>query len=239
MLLICNQSWDFSLFFDIMTSMNKYASQGERIRFLRSLTGLSAKDFCARFDISISSFGKWEAGINPLSLSKANRLIAIATENKINCPISWLLHGKGEEARVMNEKDETIILSSPTPASPSTYEEKINVISKEIDSLKKIHQLIEVLIIADDSMLPQFNVHDYVGGTPINIDNLKKYLDFPCIVETTDGRKKLRRIGYNQGKFFLFGTNTNFKGAPLFELAPDFAKVSPVFWHRILWDKRS
>lgn len=219
--------------------MNEPISQGERIRFLRSLTGLNAKEFCARFDISPSTLDKWERNINRLSLSKANRLIAIATENKISCLISWLLYGKGEEARVLSGKDEEKILSIPVSKAPTTYEEKIALVSKEVDFLKKQHHQIEILIIADDSMIPQFNVHDYVGGTPINLEFLKKYLDFPCIVETADGRKRLRRIGYNQGNFFLFGTNTNFKGAPLFELTPDFVKVSPVFWHRMLWSKKN
>ena len=80
---------------------------------------------------------------------------------------------------------------------------------------------------------PKYKVGDYVGGCPIDLTSVKQYLDYPCIIETADKKKRLRRIGYNDKKFFLFGTNTRYKGGPLFELSPVLLKVSPVFWHRM------
>lgn len=211
--------------------IEKYLAQGARVRFLRSLTGLLAKDFCERYGLSLSSYRKWEAGFIPLSLTSANRLVAIAAENGILCHLSWILHGKGEEAKTITDSSPIQSMDSTNPSN--SFESSLIVVSREIESLRKIHKTIEVLSITDDSMTPQYKVGDYVGGCPIDLTSVKQYLDYPCIIETADKKKRLRRIGYNDKKFFLFGTNTRYKGGPLFELSPVFLKVSPVFWHRM------
>ncbi len=218
--------------------MKKNLAQGQRVRFLRSLTGLLAKDFCERYGLSLSSLSKWEAGFNPLSLTSANRLVAIAAENGIICHLSWILHGKGEEAKVLTEENKAVINKLNTQkqsasTSSHTFENELILVSREIELLRTIHQTVEVMSITDDSMTPQFKIGDYVGGCPIDLASVKKYLDFPCIVETEDKKKRLRRIGYNNKQFFLFGTNTGYKGGPLFELSPNFSKISPIFWHRM------
>jgi transcriptional regulator with XRE-family HTH domain len=209
----------------------KYLDQGARVRFLRSLTGLLAKDFCERYGLDNRSYGKWEAGFSPLSLTSANRLVAIAAANGILCHLSWILHGKGEEAKTITENFHIQNEDSENPSN--NIKSNLMVVSREIESLRKIHKTIEVLSIADDSMSPQYRVGDYVGGCPIDLTSVKQYLDYPCIIETEDKKKRLRRIGYNDKKFFLFGTNTRYKGGPLFELSPVFLKISPVFWHRM------
>lgn len=218
--------------------MKKNLSQAERVRFLRSLTGLHAKDFCERYGLSLSSFSKWEAGFNPLSITSANRLVAIAAENGIICHLSWILHGKGEEAKVLTEESKISINKSTShklevSTSFHTFENELMAVSREIELLRTVHHAVEVMSITDDSMTPQFKIGDYVGGLPIDITLVKKYLDFPCIIETEDKKKRLRRIGYNNKQFFLFGTNTGYKGGSLFELSPHFLKISPVFWHRM------
>ena len=215
-----------------MPFMEKITSQGERIRYLRSLVGLNAKEFCRRFSISPSTYGKWENNLTVLSVTKANLLTAIAIENKIFCTVKWLIYGEGQPPKPISENEPMV--TQPT----SEFEQVLAVVSLEVEFLKKTHPKIETLMITDDSMSPQFNVRDYVAGTPINnVNDAKEYLDLPCIIETQDGKKRLRRIGYNQGNLFLFGTNTNYKGAPLFELHPFIIKISPVFWHRMIGNK--
>lgn len=213
--------------------MSKHPELNERIKFLRTLTGLTAKEFCERYNVSLSSFSKWESGIMPISVSKAKMLVAIAEQGGISCTLSWLLYGKGQEAHEFkntldqnetNNKDKDI----------DTETAKHLIIAQEQEIFKNIHKSGEVLIICDKSMEPQFKIGEYVAGTPIDLKQIKKYLDHPCIVTTEDGKVRLRRIGYNSKSFFLYGTNTRYIGAPLFELSPKFTRVTPIFWHRML-----
>lgn len=204
--------------------MNESRDTKERIRFLRSLTGLTAKEFCERYGVSHSSYTKWEAGFLPISASKAKTLIAIAEQSGIYCTLSWLLHGTGqvpqEQKHITNQTPEEI--SEPHIA-----------IAKEQEFFKRTYKNSEILVICDKSMEPQYKIGEYVGGTCVDLKKIKKYLDYPCIVTTDDGKVRLRRIGYNSKNFFLFGTNTRYAGGPLFEHSPKIIKLAPIFWHRM------
>jgi HTH-type transcriptional regulator, cell division transcriptional repressor len=205
-------------------SIEKNNKQSERLKFLRSLTGLSIKEFSLLSKISQSTLSKCEAGIYNLSPSLAKKLIKTCFDNNIKCTIDWLMYGAGETAKT---------LDLPKESNNNFHNLEVLSLTKEIELLHETYKNLEILAITDDSMLPQFNIGDYVCGKSIDLNYILKYLDFACIVETKDGKKRLRRIGYNSGKYFLFGTNTNFKGSSLFELEPEITKVSPIFWHRI------
>lgn len=210
--------------------MNDYKNTKERIRFLRSLTGLTAKEFCERYDVSHSSYTKWEAGFSPISSSKAKRLIAIAEQNGIYTTLAWLLHGVGQSP----QEQKVFAKDSLNHEFLNKPEELHLTISREQEFFKKTYKNAEILVVCDKSMEPQFKVGEYVGGTCIDLKKIKKYLDYPCIVTTEDGRIRLRRLGYNNKSFFLFGTNTRYTGGPLFELSPKITKLAPIFWHRML-----
>lgn len=201
-----------------------------RIRFLRSLTGLTAKEFCERYGVSHSSYTKWEAGFLPISASKAKTLVAIAEQNGIYCTLSWLLHGIGQSPHEQKNPSGEYVNIEYSGKSEDIH----MTISKEHEFFKKTYKDAEILVICDKSMEPQFKVGEYVGGTCVDLKKIKKYLDYPCIITTEDGKVRLRRVGYNNKSFFLFGTNTRYTGGPIFELSPKIIKLAPVFWHRML-----
>lgn len=204
--------------------MTDFSLISERIKFLRSLTGLGAKDFCAHFNVSISSLSKWEANVNPLSLKNANRLIEIATQNGIKCSLEWLLYGKGVEAKLLTDEEKKSLAGN---------DDCLIALTREIESFKRIYSNSEILVVNDNSMLPQFNIGDYVGGISIDLSLVHDNLGIPCIIETDDMKKRLRCIGCKDEEFFLFGTNITFKDAPMFEIRPSLTKITPVFWHHM------
>ena len=89
------------------------------------------------------------------------------------------------------------------------------------------------LMVSDDAMAPTYVTGDFVGGNTLDLTDLKKCLDFACIIHTADGKKRLRRVGYKNGTWFLYGTNTRHKGAAFLEIDPEITKVAPIFWHRM------
>jgi hypothetical protein len=214
--------------------MEKGSTQAEQVKLLRRLTSLTAEVFCNKSGISLSSFKKWEAGVNPLSINSAHKLVTAAAQSGIVCNAFWLLNGKGAEAKLSNEISEEDKLKTEDFSNHSGL-----LMTKEIESITNIYPKAEVLIVTDDSMLPQFCVGDYVCGLPVTIEEKEKFLDFPCVVETKDKRKRLRRIGYSKGSFFLWGTNTSYKEGPIFEPNPLIEKISPIFWHRIVNNQNS
>ena len=86
-------------------------------------------------------------------------------------------------------------------------------------------------------MLPQFARGDYIGGIATkNFSQISDFFDQPCIVETDDNRRRLRKIGYSKGQTFLYGINTRHKSTPLFEVNPTITMIAPVFWHRFQYN---
>jgi hypothetical protein len=82
-------------------------------------------------------------------------------------------------------------------------------------------------------MSPFYINGDFVGGIVVDPKDLKKCLDYACIVHTADGKMRVRRVGYNMGSWFLYGTNTRHIGSPLMEINVQITKAAPIFWHRM------
>jgi hypothetical protein len=59
-------------------------------------------------------------------------------------------------------------------------------------------------MISDDAMMPCYDDGDFVGGKVVELKDLKECLDHACIVHTADGKKRVRRIGHNDGVWFLY-----------------------------------
>lgn len=203
------------------------SAQASRIRHLRDLLGLTRPEIEARYGIKQTTLSKWELGINKISPSQISRLVQIAQENSITCTKEWLLYGKGEEARTLGSHLEN-------PSSITDLKEYKNLLLlKEIAAFKNIYKESEVLLVTDESMVPQFTPGDYVGGVRIPIDKLRSHLDSPFIVKTRDSRIRLRRITISMGEIILYGINMRSQGSPICEFRPEIEMIAPVFWHRM------
>ena len=197
---------------------------GNRIRYLRMLTGLDRSNMEKRHQVKKVSLEKWENGTANISLRNITRLVSVAIDHSIECTPEWLVTGEGSPPK-------TIPPSTIDPykvGSGSTTED----ILRDLSYFKSTYPLGISLMISDDAMMPCYDDGDFVGGQVVELKDLKECLDHACIVHTADGKKRVRRIGHNDGVWFLYGTNISHKGSAILETGIEITKVAKVFWHR-------
>ena len=197
---------------------------GNRIRYLRMLTGLDRSNMEKRHQVKKVSLEKWENGTANISLKNITRLVSVAIDHSIECTPEWLITGAGLPPK-------TIPPSTIDPhkvGSGNTTED----ILRDLSYFKSTYPLGITLMISDDVMMPCYGDGDFVGGNVVDLKDLKECLDHACIVHTADGKKRVRRIGYNDGVWFLYGTNISHIGSAILEMGIEITKVAKVFWHR-------
>lgn len=207
------------------TATSDLGNISQRIRYLRGLMGLDRPSMQARHQIKVTSLEKWESGSVNITPKNITRLINAALDHSIECTSEWLINGEGLPPRT--------VLQSTINQSSNVIENKTVNILRDLTYFRNTYPNGITLMVTDDSMAPFFVNGDFVGGEFVNLEDLKSCLDRPCIVETTDGKKRIRRIGYDRGKWLLFGTNIKHTGSPYAEFDVNISKVAPIFWHRM------
>ncbi len=207
--------------------------KSDRIRFVRTLMGLTRTEMERHYNVKSTSLEKWECGKNNISLKSATQLAQIAQQNGINCYSEWILFGEGDKPTAnpnhQKKKITDVIEEENVPDS--------ELIIRDMLQFKKNYPAGDILLVTDDSMYPQFSVGDYVGGLPILLETLKNKLDHAFIVQTEDGKKRLRRITRKGTVYTLYGINLQHSGTPVFEVDVKIKKAYTVFWHRLKIDQ--
>jgi transcriptional regulator with XRE-family HTH domain len=198
---------------------------GNRIHYLRKLTGLDRPSVERRHQIKEVSLEKWETGQANISPRSIARLLNMALDHSIDCTTEWLVKGEGHPPKTIPAST----IDHTQVGSGNTTED----ILRDLSYFKNTYPRGLTLMITDDSMMPTYVNGDFVGGNMIDIKDLKDCLDFACIVHTADGKTQVRRVGYSNGAWFLYGTNIRHKGNPFLEMDVEITRVAPIFWHRM------
>ena len=193
------------------------------------LTGLDRHQMQARHDVKVTSLEKWENGLINISQRNITRLVSVALDHSIECTPEWLLTGKGPSPKTIPPS----MINLQEASAGSTTED----ILRDLSNFRNSYPKGMTLMICDDAMAPTYVNGDFVGGNTVDLKDLKECLDLACIIETADGKKRLRKIGYNNGSWFLYGTNARHLGSPFMEIDPQITQAAPIFWHRMQLQK--
>lgn len=202
-----------------------YSSLADRIRYIRSLLGVTLNEFEKKFGIKKTTTSKWEQGISPVSHRFAAQLVDILASQNILCTIEWIIYGNGSLPKHIANENNTSKLLAPVGTG-------FEGITRDLDYYVKNYKNFITLTITDESMLPLFAPGCYVGGCEIDLKDIGHYLDKPCIIITEDGKQRLRRIGFQKGIYFIYGINFSASGYAFIEYDVRFKKVAPIIWMR-------
>jgi transcriptional regulator with XRE-family HTH domain len=200
--------------------LDNYAS---RIRFVRSLTKLSREAFEEKYGINRNTLKSWELGINTLTEKSAKGLSDAINEEGFSCSPQWLIFGQGSMPRSLTEADDELLLNDINQQSKIIY---------EADYFKKNNPNSIINIITDESMQPNYNPGDYVGGIKINFEkNLIGIIGSSCIIilqsEIVLVRKLLR--GKNE-HILLCPINIQYEADIIKK--EDILCIASIIWHR-------
>lgn len=164
----------------------KFDTAGKRVVFLRSLSGLTRKEFEEKYNIPVMTLRTWESATHLKDKATQRFLTAIRQEG-IKCYDDWLMSGNGQIPSINDA-----LSASQTELSElgNDFDEAI---SEEIYFLqRKYKNKFTAVLINDDSNFPFLTVGDYVGGIPVtDIATLIKKL---CIIENDEGVILVRQL---------------------------------------------
>ncbi|MBX9805038.1 MAG: helix-turn-helix domain-containing protein [Alphaproteobacteria bacterium] len=162
--------------------------RGKRLQSLRKKAGLTRLAFAEQTGMSANTLKALELGDRELTAQKAllfsnlfSSLFSVSLgEDAHEASFDYLFYGKKKESDSNKEV--------PTP------DQDTSLIQKEINLFKSNSSYL-TLTISDDLMSPYYNENDFVAGWKvINKNQYQMYQGQVCIIESSDGKRLLRRI---------------------------------------------
>ena len=205
-----------------MIVKNKFIeqSQGQRLKYARQLTTLSAIDFSKTHNIAYNTLIAWEYDRRNLSQSKATYLISCLNTHRVFCSEDWLLSGAGHPPSVnSNTPNSTLEEMQPTELS----------LFSEIDYFKKCNPNALTVVIQDDAMLPFFEIGDYVGGVPFEVE---QYNGSFCIVKDGSETRVRRLYSISDDEISLVAINSSSRARSPVNMSLTDQQIYRIVYHR-------
>lgn len=210
-------------------------ARGQRLRFLRKMSGLTLQKLAEKYDIGMSTIKYWECAVNEgLSNKGAKKIIHAMQKEGIQCSFMWLMHGVGTLPHILD-----IRCAGNTPeviTNESVLEEELSIANEIQFFCNKIVDSI-TLAVFDDGMDPHYSIGDNVGGKRLYGEHINKALGKHCIVETEDNQVFCRKIapGSKPDRFNVYCVNPNTTVNPPNLYDVKLSSVAPIarVWKRI------
>lgn len=194
-------------------------ARGQRLRFLRKMSGLTLHKLAQKYGIGMSTIKYWECAVNEgLSVKGAKKIISAMQKEGIQCSFMWLMHGVGTLPHILDVRCNNItpeMLANATVDHESVLEEEMSIAHEIKLFCDKINHSI-TLAIFDDGMEPHYHKGDNVGGKKIYGEEISNAIGKHCIVETEDGQIFCRKIapGSDIGMFNVYCINPHTSVSP-------------------------
>ncbi|AIL64810.1 hypothetical protein NOVO_02075 [Rickettsiales bacterium Ac37b] len=201
----------------ITSRMNK---SYDRLRFIRSLTGLSRKVIAEKYGLPEVTLNKWETGALPISEKGVIRCLDIYKKEGVIVREEWILYGNGPIPHITDQSNKI--------HHKGNYKNFAN----DINYFEENYADCIVFKVSGDEMLPIYNIGDIVIGY-IYQENYKELDNKYCIVTLTDNRQLLRKLVIANDKYHLHCINplTSCKEPILFDVK--IKEIASIIWHGI------
>lgn len=183
--------------------------------------GFSRREFADKCGFSAATLQAWEDGRYPVPKKSMVKYIQTLFDCGVATSPEWFLSGEGLPPRPINK------------FSLSSIAEK-DAILREINFFETENKNPIITVITDDTMLPFYNVGDYVGGKLISVDYAERYIGTFCIIKLVTGETLVRKLrpGSEEGRFNLISTNLDTDSPAACLLNCEVAQIAQVIWHR-------
>lgn len=167
---------------DLKKSEERIA-RAKRVFIVRSMTGLTRKQFGDAIGVSDSAIKVWEEGKGGgLTEKGAHKISQGVTQLKIECSPLWLLHGIGSWP-IFLQREISNIVPAYTNNIAETNLDEATTIKKEVDYFCLLNPNAIVIKLGDDNLLPFLGKEDTVGGFWLSSIN-NNAIDSFCIFQS-------------------------------------------------------
>lgn len=198
-------------------------SRAARLKEARDIAGFTLKEMASTGLINFNTLCGWETAKHG-GLTERGALLIVKRLSECNtqCSIEWLLYGQGEKPS-KKPSSRNIVLGESTSKLASSIHKLI------IDSNPDLL----CIQITDSSMVPKYNIGDYVYGFPFSPDiyQLSSISDRSIIVKLETGDLILRKLRVNQISNEIILTTCNQSFHPPFLYNPKIEIIATIICH--------
>ncbi|MEM9243095.1 MAG: hypothetical protein AAGA27_03420 [Pseudomonadota bacterium] len=180
-----------------------------------------------KYAIKYGGWRGWEQSIGSgLSQKGAEKACKILREENVVCSADWLMHKIGPGPKLISDFNYTMQQSLTNLVNDELTDNQ--AIIDELLLFKKHHPENIDHIIKDDTMLPFYQIGDYVAG--IKVDG-EKAVGKNCIVQTIDGQLMVRKIRNKTGNTYTLECLNHNADKPI-EYNVELDGVAVIIWWR-------
>lgn len=183
----------------------------------------SRREFADKCKVSAATLQAWEDGRYHIPQKSIIKYVNTLFDCGLITTPEWFMSGEGLPPRPMNKLSISSALTTEQDA-----------ILKEINFFETENKNAIITTITDDSMLPFFEIGDYVGGKLISMVYAAKYIGSFCIATLATGETYVRKLrqGTTEHCFNLISTNINTSVPSAFLINCTIVSLAQVIWHR-------
>ncbi len=211
-----------------------------RVMGIRKSLGLSRREFTKNFGIAAGTLQHWERpdDLSGLTEKGAEKLARLLLNAGVQVSAEWLLYGVGAQPVIPEDKDRKNIIQPENTSKSGKKHKKTSdtasTIKQELQYFHELHDHAVSLRVSDDGMEPVLLEGDYVAGTKLFKNDIKKAIGKDCIVMTEDGELLARRLVASDipGLYDLQCRNFDSKVKPLAIYNVGLIFAAPIVWVR-------
>jgi len=212
-------------------SLETPKARGARLTQLRKFANLTREAAAIKVDVATATFQDWEYGKhNGITEKRGQIFLEQLWKLGIKCNIEWLIYGIGEEPKRL---DNVLIESEPNNSRLLKKIVEQQQIMTELEYFLQSNRDSIGLNIADDGMLPIYEIGNVVAGIKVNGKAINKIIGLDCIVQLNDGSVLLRNLqkAEEKNRYTLLCTNHNsMQKKVLYNV--EIINIAPAIWHR-------
>jgi transcriptional regulator with XRE-family HTH domain len=189
--------------------------------------GFSRREFAERSNFSAATIQAWEDGKYPIPQKSLAKYVDALLKVGLISNTEWFISGDGLAPRPINRP-------LPEDERSNIYLSKEESLLREISFFEKENENAIIISVTDDSMLPFFEVGDYVAGKIVSGHKACNFINNLCIITITTGETYIRKLrpGSNEESFNLVATNIDTDVSPAFLVDCKIHKIAKITWHR-------
>lgn len=171
----------------------------QRLKFLRTMTSLSMKEFAQLCHLGLTTVNYWEQGYSSITERGAKLISNAMQQEGIACTPVWLMYGLGDPPKIVEPHKLSKLHFIPIQTTvPSIQEEAFyygcDKTKNELQFFQDSYPDHWVYFLQDDSMSPLYRKGDIVAGKKIIGKNMELAHRSDCIVELTENQLLVRRV---------------------------------------------
>ncbi|WP_141650472.1 helix-turn-helix domain-containing protein [Legionella massiliensis] len=208
--------------------MNSNKLIGERIKSARMQLGYSRREFAEKSNFSAATIQAWEDGKYSIPQKSLAKYVDALFKVGLITNTEWFITGEGLAPRPANK------VSADDIDDAKLYLSKEESLLREISFFEKENENAIIMSVTDDSMLPFFEIGDYVAGKIVSGQKAHNFVNCLCIITVTSGETYIRKLrpGSKDEHFNLISTNIDTNVNPAFLVDCKIHKIAKVTWHR-------